>query len=66
MSDRLTQYFRMVSNYRRETDPIKRKIIIEQGLPNLSAGTGSARLRLSISRFIQENTNGDEGGKRAG
>lgn len=66
MSDRLTQFFRMSSAFRRETDAFRKKVILEKGMPNLHQTTGSARLKLSISKFIQENSNGDKGYKRAG
>jgi hypothetical protein len=66
MSDRLNQYFNLVSNYRKTTNPIKRKIILEQGMPMLAAGTGSVRLRKSISKFIEENTSGIESNQHAG
>jgi len=66
MSDRLKQYFCMVSNFRTETNELKRKIILENGAPNLLARTGSQRLRMAIEKFIKENSGGNQGDKRAG
>jgi hypothetical protein len=66
MSDRLKQYFCVVSNYRKTTDLVKRQTIMQYAVPALLRGTGSERLRLSISRFIlEESKDGKQTDQRA-
>ena len=55
MSDRLREYFVLASKFRSSHNLLIRKTILEKGMPTLLSGTGNERLRLSISKFIQEN-----------
>ena len=55
MSDRLKTYFILASKFRASNNLLVRKTILEKGMPTLLSGTGNERLRLAISKFIQEN-----------
>lgn len=59
---RLSQYFKLVHAYRKSTDSLQRKVIVDDALPALAEGTASPKIRLAIDKFIKENTNAKQAG----
>lgn len=56
MSDQLTKFFNLASNYRTSNIIIKR-VILNEAMPKLASETTSVRLKGAISKFLQENAN---------